>query len=606
MTNEVLSGLKYLNGFTMSRPIMVVDRNGGIIHITEALRDIFSLKEGGNVSLVECDPKLDGLIKNFAGTPVKGFQFDLNHLNNDGTELEFNAEIQRISVENTELYLIILDPVVEKNRIEDKINNLHNALEYGYIPVIITDNSGKIVYSTTSFEQILDTDADVIYGNSLVSVLSTSIGTQLLMQLQSAVGTMSFWKTTICSLSESGSLKYWDIELNPVKNEESKTGYFILTAHDISDYVQKNRVIKKSEDRLKLFINNISDLLLIVRQKDGLLYLENANDNFCQFFNFEKEKDFQKNIEEFLDVPVISSVVKIFKGISENFYIGIEPINTPKGKKQYYVKVTAIDDLVEEEKLFIVNLNDITDQLAYEAQLKRAYEKEMHLNKLKTALIENLSHEIRTPFNAIMGYSDIIDECVQTNDFETLTEVSFSLKDVLNRILNLFTNIVEVAHLESDEVTVEKAYSNYHDAVRSIFAKKEKEAVNKALDYRLNLDPNEVILNTDWIKFEKVVACILDNAIKYTYKGFVEVSSAHTGDYVIISIKDSGRGIEKDEITRLLQPFEQGEIVYNRDYEGLGLGLTIAYRLIQILGGKIELNSEINAGTEVKIYFPVN
>jgi signal transduction histidine kinase len=595
-----------MSKYSMSKPTLIVNSAGKVLFISESLRQTFSVEEGSNISLVECDPKLDSLVKNLASVQIAGFQFDLNHICKDGTELMYAADIQKINLNNEELFLISLTQNNEKSWIEDKINNLSSALEYGYIPVIITNSEGKIIYSTSSFEEILETDADLIYNNSIISVLSTYLGDELLSTLRNAIKNLSFWKTTLCSLGEQGSLKYWDVELNPVKTEDGKSFNFILTAHDISDYVQKNRVIKKSEDRLKLFINNISDLLLMVRQKDGVIYLENANDNFCQFFNFAKERDFQKSVEEFLDVPVIAAIMKVFVGMSENAYIGIEPINTPKGLRQYYVKVTAIDDLIEEEKLYIVNLNDITDQLEYEARLKRSYEKEMHLNKLKTALIENLSHEIRTPFNAIMGYSDIIDECIQSNDFETLTEVSFSLKDVLNRILNLFTNIVEIAHLESNEVTLEKQFSSYHDAVKSIYNKKQKEAINKALDFRLKLEPDEVLLNTDWLKFEKVIMCILDNAIKYTYKGFVEISSKHNKEYVEIIITDSGRGMDEEEIERLLLPFEQGEIVYNRDYEGLGLGLTIAYRLIQILGGKLEMQSEINKGTSVKISFPFN
>jgi signal transduction histidine kinase len=597
------SGLNSMNNYYMSKPILIVNHTGDVLFISESLRSTFAVKEGGNISLEDCDPKLDNLIKNFSGTKINAFQFDLNHICIDGSEALFTADIQKLVINEEELYLIVLIQNNEKIWIEDKINNLHNALEYGYIPVIITDSSGKVIFSTTTFEKILDSEADLLYNNSLVSILSTFIGDELLSLLQKAIKELSYWKTTICNLDETGILKYWDIELNPVKIGDGKSYNFILTAHDISDYVQKNRVMKKSEDRLKLFVNNISDLLLIVRQKYDVVYLENANDNFCQFFQFDKEKDFQKDINEFRHYPVINSIMKVFSGISENFYIGIEPIETPKGLRQYYVKVTSIDDLIEEEKLYIVNLNDITDQLEYEARLKKAYETEMHLNKLKTALIENLSHEIRTPFNAIMGYSDIIDECVQSSDFETLTEVSFSLKDVLNRILNLFTNIVEVAQLESDQVTVEKANLNYQDILKSVFNKKQKEAITKGLDFRLNLDPDEILLNTDSIKFEKVIMCILDNAVKYTKKGYVEIASKHVSGSVEIFITDTGRGMDQDEISRLLQPFEQGEIVYNRDYEGLGLGLTIAYRLIQILGGKLEMKSELNVGTVVKIAF---
>lgn len=606
MTFSVLSGLNTMNNYSMSKPILIVNNAGEVLFISESLRPAFSVKEGSNVSLVECDPKLDSLIRNLSSTKINGFQFDLNHICSDGNEVMFAADIQKVNLNNEELFLISLVQNDEKVWIENKINNLNNALEYGYIPVIITDNEGKIIYSTTSFEKILDTDADVIFGNSIISVFSSYLSNELTVMLQKAIKNMSFWKTTICNLGDTGTLQYWDVELNPVKTDDGKSFNFILIAHNISDYIQKNRVIKKSEERLKLLINNVSDLLVIIRQKDGTVYLENANDNFCHFFNFIKEKDFQKDIKEYAHIPVIASILKVFADIKGNSFFGIEPINTPKGLRQYYVKMTAIDDLVEEEKLFIINLNDFTDQLEYEARLKNSYEKEMHLNKLKTALLENLSHEIRTPFNAIMGYSDIIDECVQSNDFETLAEISFSLKDVLNRILNLFTNIVEVAQLETEEVTLEKANLNYHDAVRSIYNKKQKEAAAKALDLIINLDPHEVYLNTDWLKFEKVIYCILDNAIKYTYKGFVEITSVHTEDYVEISIEDSGRGLDQEEIERLIQPFEQGEIVYNRDYEGLGLGLTIAYRLIKILGGNLEMKSEINKGTVVKISFPIH
>lgn len=605
MTSSASKGFNSTNNYYSSKPILIVNKDGDVLFISESLSPVFNLEIGQNISLIECDPKLDGLLRNFSKAKVNAFQFDLNHFCGDGSETLFAADIQKLKINEEILFLIVFVKNTEKLWIEDKINNLHNALEHGYIPVIITNSDGKIIYSTASFEKILDADADLLFNNSLLSILSAFIGNDLFSLLQKAIKDFSYWKTTICSLDDFGSIKHWDVELNPVKIGNGKSYNFILTAHDISDYVQKNRVMKRSEDRLKLFINNISDLLLIVRQKNDVIYLENANDNFCLFFNLNKTKDFQKDITEFMHLPVISSIMKIFSGISENFYIGVEPIETPKGLRQYYTKVTAIDDLAEEEKLYIINLNDITDQLEYEERLKKAYEKEMQLNKLKIALIENLSHEIRTPFNAIMGYSDIIDECVHSSDFETLTEVSFSLKDVLNRILNLFINIVEVAQLESDEVTVEKAKLNYQNILNSIFLRKQKESVTKALDFRISLDPGEILLHTDSIKFEKIITCLLDNAVKYTDKGFVEITSKHTAGFVEITISDSGRGMDQDEITRLLQPFEQGEIVYNRDYEGLGLGLTIAYRLTQILGGKLEMKSELNVGTNIKISFPI-
>lgn len=218
MTFSGSSGLNSMNNYSMSKPILVVNQAGEVLFISESLRTTFAVKEGGNVSLVDCDPKLDGLIKNFSNTNINAFQFDLNHICIDGSEALFTADIQKLAINNEVLYLIMLVQNNEKLWIEDKINNLHNALEYGYIPVIITDNDGKIIYSTTTFENILDTDADILYNNSLVSILSTYLGDELLALLLKAIREFSYWKTTICSLDETGSLKHWDIELKPGKN----------------------------------------------------------------------------------------------------------------------------------------------------------------------------------------------------------------------------------------------------------------------------------------------------------------------------------------------------------------------------------------------------
>jgi hypothetical protein len=206
----------------MSKPILIVNQAGEVLFISESLRSTFAVKQGGNVSLVDCDPKLDNLIKNFSTTVINEFQFDLNHICIDGSEALFTADIQKFTINNEILYLIVLVQNNEKLWIEDKINNLHNALEYGYIPVVITDSDGNIIYSTTTFEKILDTDADLLYNNSLVSILSTFIGDELLSLLRKAIGSFSYWKTTICNLDETGSLKYWDIELNPVKIGDGK------------------------------------------------------------------------------------------------------------------------------------------------------------------------------------------------------------------------------------------------------------------------------------------------------------------------------------------------------------------------------------------------
>ena len=105
---------------------------------------------------------------------------------------------------------------------------------------------------------------------------------------------------------------------------------------------------------------------------------------------------------------------------------------------------------------------------------------------------------------------------------------------------------------------------------------------------------------------EKIINSLVDNAIKYTSKGYVYLGTKHLGDKVEITISDTGVGIEQNQIERLLKPFTQEVEGYTRPFEGAGLGMTIAYKLTKLMNGEFLITSQKNKGTKIVIYFPAS
>jgi len=178
------------------------------------------------------------------------------------------------------------------------------------------------------------------------------------------------------------------------------------------------------------------------------------------------------------------------------------------------------------------------------------------------------------------------------------------MKEMLGRALNLFTNLVEVSQLEAGEVEIEKVDLNCNQVLKKVYEKRQSDAAAKNLNFKIEFCDEECIVEIDWVKLERIVDVLIDNSIKYTKEGFVYIGSKLRDDKVIIIISDSGIGIAKNQIERLLAPFTQEVEGYTRPYEGVGLGLTVAYKLTKLLGGGFEIISEKNSGTEIKIIFP--
>jgi signal transduction histidine kinase len=251
-------------------------------------------------------------------------------------------------------------------------------------------------------------------------------------------------------------------------------------------------------------------------------------------------------------------------------------------------------------------MSDITEQLEIERKLREAYKKEMSLNKLKSTFLANMSHEIRTPLNAIVGYSDLLEDDVKSMNYESSSKMTAFLKDGVNRLLKLVDNIVEVSLLESGNQEIELDRVNLNYIINSNQQTWKEQAKLNNINVYFQLSENNLNIEANEEKLERAIKELVDNAIKYNKdQGKVIVITFEEKEEIHLQISDTGIGIERESLSKILQLFEQVEETgYTRKYEGAGLGLSLANKLVSFMNGKMQIASQPNEGTLITISFP--
>jgi signal transduction histidine kinase len=230
-------------------------------------------------------------------------------------------------------------------------------------------------------------------------------------------------------------------------------------------------------------------------------------------------------------------------------------------------------------------------------ELIEAKEKAEESDRLKTAFLNNISHEIRTPFNGILGFLSII----QDHDLpdEEREEYVNIINQSADRLMNTINDIVELSHIQSGIVKLTVQETNIKKLLDELFDRFNTIAESKKLKFNINNDlPNNIAsISTDGIKLKIILSNLIGNAFKFTKAGSIELGICQKGDWLEFSIKDSGIGFPENKIKVIFERFMQADVSQTREHEGLGLGLSIATAYVKMLGGKIWAKSEEGKGS---------
>ncbi|HXV25726.1 MAG TPA: HAMP domain-containing sensor histidine kinase [Alphaproteobacteria bacterium] len=228
-------------------------------------------------------------------------------------------------------------------------------------------------------------------------------------------------------------------------------------------------------------------------------------------------------------------------------------------------------------------------------------------NRTKSEILANVSHELRTPLNAIIGFSELI--CTQLfgpDGREKYLEYARDIHDSGKHLLGVINDILEFAKIDAGE---QKLYEDIVDlgqvlsSCRNMISGRAHKAGVK-LD--MPCDISGAVIWVDERKLKQILLNLLSNAVKFTPpSGRVSVTLDYDPEWMVLKVEDTGIGIAPEDIERALAPFQQVDSDLNRRYEGTGLGLTITTSLLQLHGGRLQLESTLGSGTTATVRLPI-
>jgi PAS domain S-box-containing protein len=364
-------------------------------------------------------------------------------------------------------------------------------------------------------------------------------------------------------------------------------------------------IAEEFENKFTQIAENIDDVLWL-RTSSEMIYV---SPSFEKIWGVPVDESYKK--PELLtekihpdDKPVVQEIIKSKEFEDENLFNYQFRIIQPNNQVHWIASKTF--PILNDSGRIIRRAGiarDITERYHNLQELVNAMEKAEQSDRLKSAFLANMSHEIRTPMNGILGFAELLKEPNLTG--EEQQEYIRIIEKSGERMLNIINNIVSISKIESNQMCVNISESNINKQIEYIytFFKPEVESKGMKLLFKSPLPLSQAIIKTDREKLFAILTNLVKNAIKYSEKGSIEIDCNKKGEYLEFYVKDSGIGIDSSRQKAIFERFIQADISDKQAYQGAGLGLSISKAYVEMLGGKLWVESEKGIGST--FYFTV-
>jgi len=357
---------------------------------------------------------------------------------------------------------------------------------------------------------------------------------------------------------------------------------------------------KKGFKYFEALYNQIYFPIQVINEKGEIVYLNKAfklqwNTNISDLTGYSVFKDIELKRN-----GIIEKIKEIFSNknqdIINNYSDSLlkeKDITAPFFKtKIFYVSLGY-------EKFVVLFHEDKTESVLAEKEVGTANDNAKELERLKDTFLSVLSHELRTPLNVILGYASLIRESLQEKIEPDDKMYLDNLQSGSERLFRSLSQMLDFAQLESGKFKVNIETVDLISALKSNLSTITESAKEKNLDIKANLGETPIYVSADIQCLQNVIENLLENAVKFTQKGFIEIEAVILAekDLVLVKVRDSGIGISTNYIEHLFRPFSQEELDIGRTYEGNGLGLALTKRYVEKMGGSLLVDSIKGVGT---------
>lgn len=408
--------------------------------------------------------------------------------------------------------------------------------------------------------------------------------------------------------SQPGVTRYWLVSYFPIPASLDQTKWIGTVVLEISDRKQAELALQERETMLRTLGDNLDKGVIyqLVRKPNGECKFTYISRGIQKLVEVEPESVIQN--PETLWSLIVGEDRHVCEQLTEESYRNLSLFQmqmrkrTPDGGVQWS-QLRSIPRRLADGTVIWDGLEvDITELKKIEMELQQAKDKAEAASGAKSEFLANMSHEIRTPMNAIFGFCQLLQGLVtdqrQRSYLDTIIASSKTLLALINDILDL-------SKIEAGKVELNYGSVN----LRAILLEIKHIFTEKVVSKKLNLIiefaedmPNKILF--DEIRLRQILFNVVGNAIKFTEQGHVKIKAEINTYELKLEINDTGIGIAPEQQERIFEAFVQSEGQSTRKYGGTGLGLAITKRLTKMLGGTIELNSEVGKGSIFTFIFP--
>lgn len=406
-----------------------------------------------------------------------------------------------------------------------------------------------------------------------------------------------------------GQLRWIATRMRPTIDKGGKLVHIDGIAYDITQRKQAEEANRETEKKFQMVFENVFDgIAIYVEDPDPFKRkLTECNEQYAHMAGRSREELFKLGYTQELQITREASAnTNRLQSLSLNkAYQGSYSWIRPDGKDNIieYIGVP----IMWRGKSYSIGIDrDITERKHAEVELIAAKEKAEESDRLKSTFLANMSHEVRTPLNSIIGFSQLLAE----PDFEEEQKDEF-IQHIIkngNNLLTIISDIMDISKLESGEIIFNKTQINAQKFISRIKEQFSFQAEANKLEFKLTLSETEkeTVIFSDLERLSQIFSNLVSNALKFTPNGQIEIGY-HSYDTIIeFYVRDTGIGIPIEYHDKIFERFIQVEGESTRKYGGNGLGLAITKNLVELMGGKIWLESEFGKGSVFYFTMPIN
>jgi PAS domain S-box-containing protein len=599
----------------MNEGIFISDKNGTFLFANNALAHIhgFDNKEkliNKNIMDFVEQSSRDEMVANFereikTGESAKELELPIVRADGSTAIILIKSTVIRHENKVTGLSGIVRD-ITESREAEKRVieseEKFRIITEKSADAIFIADQKGKYLYVNHKALEMLGYSMDEMLSFTIIDLLPKNKVEEYSKRFQQVITEGSTY-SEIELLKKDGYIMPVDLNSVLLPNK-----LIYGSCRDISERKKAEKELRKSENEFRMLAESMPQIVWITDAEGSNIYFSQQwvdytgmtlKESYGHGWNSPFHPDDQQNAwEAWQNATQNNGVYSIEARLrrADGLY------------KWFLVRGVPVKDEQENIIKWFGTCTDIHELKLTEVELISAKDKAEESNKLKSEFLAQMSHEIRTPLNAVLGNVEYLNELFNNKIDDEVTESFESIEIASKRIIRTVDLILNTAELKTSGYKPNYSKINLDSKIlTSLCQEHQLSAKQKGLKLIYNCRLTDTVVYGDMYSIKQIFSNLIDNAIKYTSEGIVEIIlGKNKTDNIMVEVKDTGIGISNEFLAQLFEPFTQEEQGYARSFEGNGLGLSLVKNYCKINNAVIEVESEKNVGSTFRVIFHKN